>query len=378
MKTATLYRTTNDTENSPASMMAHLRAVHSLVSSRYPDVDRIALATYNPEDGMLRTLVGSNQDGMPLVHYAAPLASIPSLAELTRTRRSSVVDDIQLSGNTAHTDWLMAHGHRSTLGIPIFQEDQLSAILFFDSKKPAAFDRDAVEYLELFAKIVLQAYFQQLHLMRGIATSVEMASNLARLRDLETGKHLDRTGAYSALIARAVAPHYGLNDEFIEYVCQFARLHDIGKVGIPDRILLKPGKLDPDEWVVIRTHVTIGEAILEKVEDSVTMGNPLARQIMRNIVSGHHERGDGSGYPRGLTMDQIPVEARIVAVADVYDALSNRRPYKKPWTEEAIMVELRNEVSNGRLDGVCVEALLAQRSQRDAILEKFEELTDPV
>ncbi len=379
MDTATLYQTARDTGDSPASMMAHMLAVHGVVNSRYPDVDRVALATYNPEDDLLRTFVGSNRDGVALAHYAAPLASVPSLAEMARTRQSRVVDDIHtvFSGSTTHTDWLMAHGYRSSLSIPIFHGDQLAAFLFFDSKKPAVFDLETAEFLEVFAKLISQVYLLQMHLMRGVATSVQLVSSLARLRDLETGQHLDRMGEYSALIARAVAPHYGLNDEFIEYVHQFARLHDIGKVGIPDRILLKPGKLDEDEWVIMRSHVTIGENILDKMEDGVTMGSRLARQIMRNIVSAHHERGDGSGYPRGMSGDQIPLEARIVAVADVYDALSNRRPYKKPWTEEAIVVELRSEVAKGRLDGVCVEALLAQRAQREAILSRHADANAP-
>jgi HD-GYP domain-containing protein (c-di-GMP phosphodiesterase class II) len=194
-----------------------------------------------------------------------------------------------------------------------------------------------------------------------------VASGLARIRDLETGQHLERMAAYSRLMARELAGKFGLNDEFIEYVFLFAPLHDIGKVGVPDRVLLKPGKLDADEWVIMRRHVEIGEMICRQITRDLGLDNGMAFDIMRNIVGAHHERGDGSGYPRGLRMADIPLEARMVAVADVYDALSNRRPYKLAWTEEDTARELDQEVRLGRLDADCVAALMNAREARLAI-----------
>jgi len=105
------------------------------------------------------------------------------------------------------------------------------------------------------------------------------------------------------------------------------------------------------------------------------MHGDLASRVMYNIVATHHERGDGSGYPRGLKMADIPLEGRIVAVADAYDALSNRRPYKKPWNESAVLQELRREVANGHLDHDCVEALLGAREARLLIAQRFADLT---
>jgi len=196
---------------------------------------------------------------------------------------------------------------------------------------------------------------------------VHVASGLARIRDLETGQHLERMAAYSQLMARKLACAHALSDEFIEYVFLFAPLHDIGKVGIPDSILLKPGRLDTVEMATMRRHVEIGETIVDQMGQDLSMGNGLAFKVMRNIVAAHHERGDGSGYPRGLLMNDIPLEARIVAVADVYDALSNQRPYKKAWTEAEITAELDRETASGRLDAECVQTLMAARDERMTI-----------
>jgi response regulator RpfG family c-di-GMP phosphodiesterase len=201
--------------------------------------------------------------------------------------------------------------------------------------------------------------------------TVQMAVGVARGRDPETGMHLERVSNYARIMVRALAPKYGLNDEYGEYVQLFAPLHDIGKVAIPDRVLLKVGKLDSEEWVIMRSHVDLGEKIVAKMVHDLNLEGSLSAQVMHNIVAGHHERGDGSGYPRGLLMKDIPMEARIVAVADVYDALSNKRTYKRIWTEEECARELCDEAATGRLDAECVEALLLAKKERREVMEKF-------
>jgi HD-GYP domain-containing protein (c-di-GMP phosphodiesterase class II) len=127
----------------------------------------------------------------------------------------------------------------------------------------------------------------------------------------------------------------------------------------------------------MRSHVQIGEKIVEKMTSDMNLQDTLSARVMRNIVATHHERGDGSGYPKGLMMDHIPIEGRIVAVADVYDALSNRRAYKNSWDGEAVCAELRAEANAGLLDKDCVEALLSAKEERASIKQRFADVREP-
>jgi len=182
-------------------------------------------------------------------------------------------------------------------------------------------------------------------------------------RDEETGYHLIRMSRYSRLIANAI----GLEHDEAETVELAAPLHDIGKIGIPDQILLKPDKLDAIEWEVMRRHPLIGHEILKgSASKYVRMGALIAL--------GHHEKYDGSGYPNGLVGDHIPLCARIVAIADVYDALTSIRPYKKAWSSAQALEYVTGQAGqhfDPRLveafDGMKKEVLQIQNEWRDPL-----------
>jgi putative two-component system response regulator len=157
-------------------------------------------------------------------------------------------------------------------------------------------------------------------------TRLEVIRRLGRaaeFRDNETGFHVIRMSHHSRQLALAA----NTGEDWADLLFNAAPMHDVGKIGIPDRILLKPGKLDPDEWEIMKTHSAIGAEIIGKDQSDLM-------RLSRLIAHHHHEKWDGSGYPEGLQGENIPLAARIVAVADVFDALTSERPYKRPWSVE--------------------------------------------
>ena len=162
--------------------------------------------------------------------------------------------------------------------------------------------------------------------------TIHALASLAETRDLETGNHIRRTQRYVRLLAEQLRGHprfadFLCDDAIIELLFKCAPLHDIGKVGIPDHILLKPGRYTPAEFDVMKQHPTLGREAIERAEHDLDVALPFL-QIAKDIVYCHHEKWDGSGYPRGLAGDAIPIPGRLMALADVYDALISRRVYK--------------------------------------------------
>ncbi len=161
---------------------------------------------------------------------------------------------------------------------------------------------------------------------------IEHLSKASEYRDEDTGLHIKRMSYSSYLLAQA----YGLSKKEAELILMASPMHDIGKIGIPDSILLKPGKLSEEEWEVMKTHTLIGAKILDDSDCKLL-------KIASRIAKSHHERWDGSGYPYGLSKSDIPIEARIVTICDVFDALTSKRPYKKVWSENDALNYIKGE-----------------------------------
>lgn len=203
--------------------------------------------------------------------------------------------------------------------------------------------------------------------------SIRALARLAETRDSETGNHLRRTQEYVRVLAKQLQsrPRFAalLSDHNIELIARSAPLHDIGKVGIPDHILLKPGKLTPEEWEVMKTHAQLGSEAIGQAERDAEKPVEFFT-LAKEITRWHHEKWDGSGYPDGLAGEAIPVSARLMALADVFDALICRRVYKPPMpftqARDIIVAE------RGRhFDPEIVDAFLAVFAKFEAIAEQY-------
>lgn len=205
------------------------------------------------------------------------------------------------------------------------------------------------------------------------AVTVLTMASLAETRDNETGQHILRTQRYVRVLARALQPHPDfaayLTDAQIDLLYQSAPLHDIGKVGIPDRILLKPERLDDDEMEVMKTHTTIGRDTIETAEHRIGHDIPFL-VCAKQIAYSHQEKWDGSGYPQGLAGTAIPIAARLMALADVYDALISRRVYKPAFSHEKAVAIIR-EGRGHHFDPAVVDAFDQVEAQFVAIASAF-------
>lgn len=234
-------------------------------------------------------------------------------------------------------------------------------------KRAADFLRDKNAYLEN----EVQRRAQEITAIQDV-TILAMAS-LAETRDPETGNHIRRTQHYVKALATHLRhnPLYSevITDTFIDLLYKSAPLHDIGKVGIPDRILLKPGRFTADEFELMKTHTTLGYKAIEHAE--AALGTPVAfLEMAKDIALYHQEKWDGSGYPEGLAGEAIPLSARLMAVADVYDALISRRVYKEGMPhEKAVGIIIDGRGSHFAPD--LVDAFMAIEEQFRTIAQRF-------
>jgi putative two-component system response regulator len=234
-------------------------------------------------------------------------------------------------------------------------------------KASADFLKNQNQFLE-------QEVARRTHEVRAIQDVAVLAvASLAETRDNETGNHIRRTQFYVRSLATHLQNHPRFRSELdegtIDLLFKSAPLHDIGKVGIPDRILLKPGRLTPEEFEIMKTHTTLGLDSIAQAEQR--LGSSVAfLRCAKEIALSHQEKWDGSGYPERRRGDDIPLSARLMAVADVYDALISRRVYKPPFSQEKSIAILR-EGRGSHFDPDILDAFLARTDEFRAIAERF-------
>lgn len=273
-----------------------------------------------------------------------------ALSAASRHRPALVLLDVQMPDVDGYEVCRALKNDPRTASIPVIFVTGLADI----GNEAAGFAAGAVDYIckPISPEIVLARVNTHLSLVRATELeasyrdAIAMLAEAGHYNDSDTGVHIWRMAAYARVLAQAsgwVADHAAQ----LELA---APMHDTGKIGIPDQILCKPAKLDADEWVIMKTHPQIGYDILSKSEAPVM-------QLAAEVALRHHEKWDGSGYPDGLAGAAIPESARIVAIADVFDALTMKRPYKDPWPLDQVLANLRDG-AGGHFESRLVQAFL--------------------
>ncbi|WP_192930160.1 HD domain-containing phosphohydrolase [Alkaliphilus pronyensis] len=261
-----------------------------------------------------------------------------TLTDLIKENRPIITHDIDQQlikrPDSKSLQLLRDEGIKSNMIIPITTNKTVVGFIFFSSIKENNYDEKALRLGKNIA-YELSSIINKTYLTKLMFTNVTKTfADIVEKKDYETGDHIKRMTAYSKIIASKLINHphkdYSIKQSFINDVENYAAVHDIGKVAIPDCILKKPGKLTSEEWDIMKAHSTIGADLLVGLKDSLQIFNKNFFEMAITITRYHHERWDGSGYPEGLSGVSIPLAARIVAIADVFDALSSKRIYKEP------------------------------------------------
>ena len=359
--------------NGKLPLLQKIEYVHQLLQKRFDFIDRLAVAVYEPKTDLLKTFAHSSGGDSPLTLYSARLAHSVSLQEILKIGRPRLVNDLDVFRDVPaeHARRIAARQYGSSYTMPMIHNDEFFGFLFFNSLRKNVFDEICLHYVDMIGHLMALLIMQELSTLRSLLATVKTATGMTQHRDPETGAHLDRMSNYARLIAREVAAKHQLSDEVIEHIFMFSPLHDIGKIGIPDRILHKPAALDDQEFATMRTHTTIGADIIDQMLSNLGQEELPHADILRNIARHHHEAMNGSGYA-GLQGQEIPIEARIVAVADVFDALTSERPYKSAWSNDRAF-EFLQSVSGSQFDADCVSAMLRCRAEVEEIQRRFKE-----
>lgn len=368
------HRDLLDDLNKPLSLKDKMVSAHRSVQSKFPFVSRIAIALYDSGTNILKTYMDSSGGDKPLAHYQASLDNAPSLKEILAKGLPRVVNNLVTfeHGTHEHTQRIGRSGYAASYTMPIFHSGEFVGFLFFNSHQADVFTENVLSVLDVYGHLIALMIVNELASLKVMNAALKTTSGITHFRDPETGSHLDRMSRYSRIIAEALAGRYDLDDAYIEHVFMFSPLHDIGKIAIPDSILLKPGSLNEEERSVMNTHARKGREMIDDIVMNFGFNSINHIDVLRNIAEFHHEAVNGSGYPAGKQHDEIPLEARIVAVADVFDALTSDRPYKEAWSNEKAFALLK-QLAGEKLDADCVNALIENRSKVEAIQKQFKE-----
>ncbi|MGM0641196.1 MAG: HD domain-containing phosphohydrolase [Thermotogota bacterium] len=321
------------------SMYDLLKKIMDTVEKKLP-LDRLSFAFMDNFGNVIAENASTKLDNIYLEAGFVDDLKNTSLENIIKSKKYRIINDLEDHYENKHkseaTRLLLKEGIKSNITAPIQFNDRVVGFIFFASSKKNVYNDYHINIVKRIINILKQNIFSHYIVQQIIASSSNGFVRLVEGKDNETGDHISRVASVARLIAKKLSEiNPNITPKFIRELYLFTPLHDIGKVGIPDDILLKPGRLTKEEYNLMKTHVTIGENIIKDINKSIENLSDLSLlEVAIDIISGHHEKFDGSGYPRGKKGKNISLAGRIVAVADVFDALMSKRPYKDAFSFE--------------------------------------------
>ncbi|WP_372384135.1 HD-GYP domain-containing protein [Vibrio sp. BS-M-Sm-2] len=306
-----------------------------------------------------------------------PNSALSHLAESLETR---IVDDLSLMNPTKQISHLLKLGHQSSYTTPIHYQESNLGFIFINASCTEFFAKQTIQSdIAYLTQAISNLFVQLIERQRHFQSSLAIALNMGHARDPETKEHLIRMGKYSEQLARTLSQcNHEVTHQFVHRIRLYAPFHDIGKYRIPDKVLFSTERFSEEERNIMNNHTIYGE---EMIDDVVALSHHSSMcgeevQFIKNIVRHHHERFDGSGLPDALIGEAIPLEARIVTLADVFDALLSKRAYKHAWSASKVMDYI--EAHTGLMfDPECVSALKHNLDDFISIREQYSDMQSP-
>lgn len=356
------------------SLILKLDSIYEHVLDSYPQMSRFSVALMG-ENSVSNYYVKDTMADVGRYDFEQhELRDNSSLTSIAYTANIRIISDLRKMFQTDRIRELIGLGHRSSYTYPISYQGKTIGFIFVNAKETAFFSRCDVERdFAYLAQVVANQFIQLFESQRHFQASLEIALKMGHARDPETKEHLTRMGMYSELLARFLSTSLSeISHQFIHRIRLYAPFHDIGKYLIPDDILYSDRRFTPEERAVMNNHTIYGEEIIDEVVQlsgtkTVSEGEI---QFIKNIVRHHHECFNGKGLPDALRSDSIPLEARIVTLADVFDALLSKRAYKPAWELSEVIEYIK--LQKGKMfDPMCVDVLLANLDQFMEIRSKY-------